>query len=164
MIKRILLLLGLMMLSSTILAEGGTCPDGYYPQNGAGVSGCIPIPGYDNAEPQQSQARWATRWGAIAFDGNKGTLGAVTGAKSKKLANKAAIANCRANGGGDNCKKAPFSYYNQCAAIAWGDTTYRGGGRPTLEEAKKDAMQSCSNATTRCKIVYAGCSLPDLVQ
>ncbi len=152
----------LMVLSGNAAAENG-CPDGYQPWRipMESPNDCAPIP---NNQPQEPQIRWATRWGAIAFDGTKGTLGAVTGAKSKKLANKAAIAQCRANGGGDNCKKSTFSYFNQCAAIAWGDTTYRGGGRPTLEEAKKDALHSCSNATTSCKIVYADCSLAERVQ
>ena len=154
-----------MLCSENVIAENG-CPDGYQPWRipMESPNDCALIPNYSKQEPREPQVRWATRWGAIAFDGSKGILGAVTGAKSKKLANKAAIAQCRVNGGGDNCKKAPFSYYNQCAAIAWGDTTYRGGGRPTLAEAKKDALQSCSNATTSCKIVYADCSLAERVQ
>jgi len=161
---KVLILLGLISLSNYAHGEGGTCPDGYYPQNGGGVNGCIPIPNYDNAQPEHPQVRWENRWGAIAFDGGKGVLGAVTGARSKKLANKAAIAQCRANGGGDNCKKSPFSYTNQCAAIAWGQTSYRGGGRSTIEEAKKDALLACTSATTKCEIVYAACSLPERVQ
>lgn len=153
-------LLFLVMSIFSCEAMSQVCPYGAYPGRLDEPQICLPPP----ADDSQSGVRWATRWGAIAIDGTKGILGAVIGAKSKKLANKAAIAQCRANGGGDNCKKAPFSYYNQCAAIAWGDTTYRGGGRPAVEEAKRDAMQSCSNATTSCKIVYAGCSLPDRVK
>lgn len=154
---------GLLLVCNNVIA----CPDGQQPAGTpttGNPSGCVPYPGAQQSQAHLPRINWATRWGAIAFDPIKGVLGAVTGEKSKKFANKAAIAQCRANGGGDNCKKAPFSYYNQCAAIAWGDATYRGGGRPTLEEAKRDAMQSCSNATTSCKIVYAGCSLPDRVQ
>lgn len=150
----------LLAMSGDVFAEGG-CPDGTYPANPPATNVCYPFP--DSENNTQPQARWATRWGAIAFDGSKGILGAATGAKSKKHANKAAVAQCRANGGGENCKKSPFIYNNQCAAVAWGDATYRGGGRPTLEEAKKDALQSCSNATTSCKIVYAACSLAERV-
>lgn len=156
-------LLFIVMFIFSCEAMSQVCPFGAYPGRLDEPQICLPPPNDDSQSPQ-SGARWATRWGAIALDGSKGILGAVTGAKSKKLANKAAIAQCRANGGGDNCKKAPLIYSNQCAAIAWGDTTYRGGGRPTLEEAKKDAMKSCSNATTSCKIVYADCSLAERVQ
>ena len=53
---------------------------------------------------------------------------------------------------------------SKCLAIAWGDTTYRGGGRPTLGEATNDAMKSCNDATANCKIVYADCSLPVWVE
>jgi Domain of unknown function (DUF4189) len=153
------------ILSSQSSAENG-CPDGMTPfQNGNDpVPKCYPIQGGQNSAPAQPRGRWETRWGAYAIDGSKGRLGASTGAKSKKQAIKAAIAQCRLNGGADGCKKGIFSYYNQCVAVAWGDTTYRGSGRPTLEEATKDTMQSCSLATSNCKVVYADCTSAEWVQ
>ncbi len=152
-------------LNNQSMAENG-CPDGMTPfQNGNDPTPkCYPIQDGQNSAPAQPRGHWQTRWGAYAIDASKGRLGTATGAKSKKQATKAAIAQCRLNGGGDDCKKGTFSYYNQCVALAWGDTTYRGSGRPTVEEARKDTMQSCSLATSNCKVVYAECSQAEWVQ
>lgn len=159
---RILVVNCLLLLSNNVMA----CPDGQQPAGAptsGNPSGCVPYPGAQQSQPHVPRIVWATRWGAIATDDTKGIIGAVKNANNKRSANKAAVKQCKLNGGGKNCEVI-FSYYNQCAAIAWGDTTYRGAGRPTLEEAKYDAMKLCSNATTGCKIVLADCSLPQRVQ
>jgi hypothetical protein len=119
--------------------------------------------GGQNTASAQPLGHWETRWGAIAIDDSKSRLGAVKGAKTKRQASKAAVAQCRAEGGGKGCK-VKLTFYNQCSALAWGDNTYRGGGRATLEEARSDAWVACNQATANCKIVYADCSLPVWVQ
>ena len=115
--------LSLLGVSNIAFAEGG-CPEGYYftgrmiQGQGASYPECAP----DIQQPQQPQGRWETRWGAIAIDDSKSRLGAFKGAKTKRQASKAAIAQCRAEGGGEGCK-VKLTFYNQCSALAWGDTT-----------------------------------------
>lgn len=154
-------------MSNSALSEGGTCPDGYYPQTGGGVSACIPIPGYEDAQPQQPQIRWATRWGAIAIasksvSGGSSVVGATTSQVSKAKAQKTAIAECR-NKGGAKCV-VKLAYYNQCAVIVWGDAGYNLVNEATLEKATSTAMRSCSKADKNCQIYYAACSLPERVR
>ncbi|MGH8107639.1 MAG: DUF4189 domain-containing protein [Arenimonas sp.] len=164
---KLLFILSLLVISNSASTEGGTCPDGYYPQTGGGVSACLPIPGYDDAQPQQPQQpqiRWATRWGAIAIasksaSGGSSVVGASTSQVSKSKAQKAAIAECR-NKGGAKCV-VKLAYYNQCAAIVWGDAGYNLVNESTLEKASSTAMQSCNNADKNCQVYYAACSLPE---
>jgi len=102
--KSILFSCLLFSLLSCIPARAQTaCPPGME-EYGAGVCG------YNRSEESPQQAlqqqgppspppRWATRWGAIATDSIKGTLGAVSGLPSKSAAQQAAIADCQAKGG-----------------------------------------------------------------
>ena len=137
------------------------CPYGAYPGRLDEPQICLPPPNED-AQSQASMVRWETRWGAIATDDTKGIVGAVKNAKSKRTANKAAIQQCKSNGGGKNCE-VTLSYYNQCSAIAWGDTSRGAAGRSGADSAIKAALEVCSKRTTNCKIVYTGCSLPERV-
>ena len=154
-----------LLFSQACFADNG-CPNGYYFTGrmiqGQGVSytECAP----DVQQPKQQQAhapkgRWETRWGAIAIDAIKGKLGGVTNHKNKHAAEKAALTECysRGKGGNKGCKLY-YTYYNQCSAIAWGDTKYVGSGRDSIEEANQDAMQGCREATTNCVVVYNACS------
>jgi hypothetical protein len=169
LMKRLIFSFALVLVGvQPVGAQDGTgCPNGETatgPRSPANPLGCVPNPQAQNGQSAQPRGRWETRWGAYAIDGAKGRLGAVASARTKKQAVKAAIVQCRLNGGADGCKKATFSYFNQCVAVAWGDATYRGSSRATLDEATKDTMQSCNNATSNCKIVYADCSLPVWVE
>jgi Domain of unknown function (DUF4189) len=154
----------LLIFSQACLANNG-CPAGYYFTGrmiqGQGVSypECAP----DVQQPQQQQqqppaprGRWETRWGSIAIDSAKGKLGGVINHTSKQAATKAALKECYSLGG-VNCKLY-YTYYNQCSAVAWGDSKYTGSGRNTIEEASQDAMQGCSEATSNCVVVYKACS------
>jgi Domain of unknown function (DUF4189) len=147
--RKFLLLLCLLIPSYTAIAEGG-CPPGMYPPNPANTSVCYPFPESQQTAPvQQPQAprgHWETRWGSIAVDGVRGKLGGVINHKTKQAAEKAALAECYS------------TYYNQCSAVAWGDSKYTGSGRATIEEASQDAMQGCSEATSNCVVVYNACS------
>ena len=101
------------------------CPEGQQPAGNptaGNPSGCVPYP---NNHLQQSQARKVVldiRWGAVSIDATSGKLGAATGARSKKQAQKAAASQCRANGG-SKCV-IDIVYYNQCAVMILGDKKY----------------------------------------
>lgn len=161
---RILLMFGLLAFAGLAKAEGG-CPDGYYPANPPATNVCYPFPDSQEAQPQQQQGRWETRWGAIAIGNTKsgGGVGLVKNASTKRKAEKAAMDKCRQTGGGKECKIS-LKYYNQCAVIAWGDSMYVTQGAETIEVASQLALKKCGEGTTNCKIYYADCSLPVWVQ
>jgi hypothetical protein len=105
---------------------------------------------------------WATRWGAIAVDGGTGKFGGIEGLSSKRKAQKAAISECRRSGG-KKCNVIA-SYYNQCGAMAWGDSKVASYTGPSRQEAIEFALQSCNKTTTNCESYYSGCSYPERVR
>ena len=162
--SRLLLFFCILVLSNSASSEGGTCPDGYYPQTGSGVSACLPIPGYNDEQPKQPEIRWATRWGAIAISskstsGGPTVVGAATSKASKAKAQKTAIAECRSKGGAKCSIK--LAYYNQCAVIVWGDAGYNLVNEASLDKATSTAMRSCKKTDKNCQVYYAACSLPE---
>jgi hypothetical protein len=161
-----LLVLGLLSMSGTAFAANG-CPYGESPtgpRSDGNPLGCVPDPQADNnAQPAQPSGRWETRWGAIAIDGEVGRFGAVVNYSTKRQAVKAALKQCQANGGGKACKSR-ISYYNQCAAVAWGYDANFVQGAETIEIASSLASEACNKLTANCKIAYAQCSLPVWVQ
>jgi Domain of unknown function (DUF4189) len=161
----VFLVLCLIPCSSMVSADNG-CVYGESatgPRSQANPLGCVPDPRtlqQPQVQPEQPQAprgHWETRWGAIALDPMKGKLGAVTNYKSESSATKAAMAECYRQGGGKDCKLS-MKYYNQCAAVAWGDKGYASAGRDVFEEANQDALQRCGKITTNCEVVYNACS------
>ncbi len=157
----IFLFISLFLLSDSVFAEGG-CPPGSYPANPPATNVCNPLPDSgNNNQVQQSlpRGRWQTRWGAIAIgSGETGDgIGLVRNKTSKKAAEQAAILQCRNSGGGVGCEPA-FTYYNQCAVIAWGDTRPFLQGAESLEIASKLAMDRCIAKDKNCKIVYTDCT------
>jgi hypothetical protein len=161
---KLFLLVCLLIPSYVAVAEGG-CPSGESPigpRSDANPLGCIIDHDLNRpqAQPEQPQAprgHWETRWGVIVTDNVKGKLAGVTNHPSKSSATKAAMAECYAQGGGKDCKVS-LTYYNQCAAVAWGEEAYSTRGRDLLEEANRSAMEGCNKSTTNCKIVYNACS------
>ena len=160
---QLFLVLCLSLICGAVFAEGN-CPDGMVPIGGGGVVGCMPIEGSSNA-PTQPRGHWQTRWGAIAIGSTAsgGGVGVSTDMLSKRQAEKAAMVKCKATGGGAECKIS-LRYYNQCAVIAWGDTSGMVQGAETIKIASELALQKCSVRTTNCKILYSDCSLPVWVQ
>jgi len=154
------LVLFLFFLSNIAFAENG-CPDGMIPfqDGGDAVAKCYPIQGGQNTAPAQRRGHRASRWGAIAIDNSvsAGGFGAVKNGSSKGEATKAAIAQCRLNGGGSGCK-IKATYFNQCAVVAWGDNSYVPAWGPDVQETSQRALKSCSAVTTNCKLYYADCS------
>lgn len=153
------MLLILTIFSCESLAQ--VCPYGAYPGRLDEPQICLPPPDED-VQPQTSRARWETRWGAIATDDTKGIIGAVKNAKNKRSANKAALQQCKLNGGGKKCALT-LTYFNQCSAVAWGDTSRAAAGRAGTDFAAEAAMKTCHTRTTNCKIVYSACSLAERV-
>lgn len=160
------LFLFLLAIANIAYAEGGTCPPGYYPVSSPGVMGCAPIPNYNqnNVSATPTSERWATRWGAIAIDDTSADtgLGTVSDMPSKRKAEQVALSKCRENGAA--ACKLKLSYYNQCAAIAWGDTGYNAARAATVEEASEISIRECSANHANCKIYYSECSLPERIR
>jgi hypothetical protein len=144
----------------------GNCPSGSYPIGGgsAGWEGCAPMgSGPSGAGSGGSPgAVWETRWGAIAIDAGVGTYGGIEGFSSKRSARKAAITECKKYGG----KKCEVwvSYYNQCGAMASGDTFSATARGPDINETAQRAVNMCSKETRNCKPIYSGCSYPERVR
>ncbi len=142
-----------------VLAEGGTCPPGFYPVNSPGVMGCAPMPGGGDV-PQVTGPIWVTSWGAISVDAQAGVIGTSHSQRSKRKASSAALADCRAKGGSKKTCAVLISFYNQCGAIAGGE----GGGTtfsaPTPEDAGRHALKNCSASAANCKVLETICSYP----
>jgi hypothetical protein len=164
--KSTLFLIALLALPLTALAEGN-CPPGFYPTGGgaAGWHACAPMDGgvgdgrgeQQEEAPQQAQEEWEDRWGAIATA--NGAFGVSASKKSKEQAAQEALAECRRNAGKEPCKLKP-PYYNQCAALAWGDSTNIVARGPDLHEVEQRAVDLCAKETNNCRIYYSACSLP----
>lgn len=132
-----------------------------------GGGNCIPpdapgMPGYNpgNSEPAPAPGPapvWADSWGAIAIDDATGDAGTVTDKYSKLEAEHAAMHDCSVRGA-TGCKIA-LTYYNQCAAIAWGASARGIARSPNEQKAKDDAMLSCQEGTSGCHVVYSACSV-----
>lgn len=146
-------------------AEGGSCPDGYYPIGGQGTSGCAPIPNYDTGSQDRTDARpageWKTTWSAIAIDSIVGDVGVSSGKLTEADAKSEALVRCKKHGA-SGCQATTF--HNQCAVIAWPKNV--GGkavtaGAETIELASKLALAECAeNGGGSCNIVNAECSTP----
>lgn len=155
-----------LLVAGSAWAEGN-CPQGYYPIGGGngGWAGCAPIPtsgGGASSPPPPPGPAWETRWGAIAHDGKIGRFGGAEGLSSKRKAEKAAIAECKRNGG-KSCK-IKLSYYNQCGAMAWGNNWMVVSRGPERDSTIQDAVSSCNKDSSNCQPYYAGCSYPERVR
>lgn len=141
-------------LSLTAFVQG--CPYGI---PSAGNPGCVPPDqSYQStAEIPVRGPEWQKTWGAIAF-GKTSVTGTSTGLKSKRKAEKEAINQCRAKGGSE-CRIS-LSYQNQCAAIAWGESSAATQSAESIEVASTLAMKNCSKNTRDCQIYYTNCSDP----
>lgn len=134
---------------------GGNC----IPPDASGMPGYVPTEG--NA-PAPLPAIWADSWGSIVLDAKGGAKGISTNQANMNDAIQSAMAKCRATGAA-NCK-VELTYYNQCAAVAWGDQTFGIASNPTIEGASHAAVASCSESGTGCRTVYTACSQARRVQ
>lgn len=158
------LLILLLLLAHTDAYAGGRCPDGYFPIGGgnAGWEGCAPMgpeAGAGNAGAPEPQ--WETRWGAVAT--TDGAMGVSTGKNSQESAEQQAMSQCQAHSGGKACK-VRVAYYNQCAAVAWGDGGSLWARSPDLKDAEATALNNCKKSTTNCDLYYSACSYAERAQ
>jgi hypothetical protein len=164
LVIRLLSIAILFLCSSGLALADGNCPDGYFPIGGgnAGWEGCAPYEVPAGDPPPDPGPQWATRWGAIAVDGQVGRFGGVEGMSSEGRARRSAIKLCRKNGG----KKCDViaTYYNQCGAMAWGDNRAASYSGPEREKTINLAVAECSTLTPNCKPYYAGCSYPQRIR
>lgn len=79
--------------------------------------------------------------------------------KTRRSAEKTALAQCRKNGGGKTCH-IELAYANQCGVIVWGDTYFETGSAETADEAEAEAAKVCGRQTSNCRLYYANCSYP----
>ena len=99
---------------------------------------------------------WADRWGAIASDGN-GTYGFVTDMRSKRRAEKAAIEDCKKDGGG--ACSVRLAFFNQCAVVMAGSKAAATASAATKEEAVELGKKTCrENGDNACSVYWSGCS------
>lgn len=145
-----LVLAGYVLFPVDLKAEGGTCPLGYYLHNMPGVMGCAPIPGYGGGgSPLDPGPQWETRWGAIATSCSG--YAAASDQSSKRKARKEALRKCKA-AGYSRCKIS-LEYYNQCGALAWGESYMATCGASELEQAEALAIKSCEERSANCKVI-----------
>ncbi|MGO4262288.1 DUF4189 domain-containing protein [Lysobacter sp. TAB13] len=109
----------------------------------------------------RSIGRWEDRWGAFAIDLKVG-LGASNNMKSKRLAERAALAACQGKGGKE-CK-VQFSYHNQCGVIVAGAAGYNASAAANVDRATEIGMETCVESGERnCYLYYSDCSPPVLI-
>lgn len=164
------LLLYILIFSTGMVHAEGNCPNGYYPigaaQGQQGPQGCAPIPGYDQQSAQlPSPTGWAplreSRWGAVATDIAHSSAGASVDKPTKREAEKAALAECKSNGG--LACKVELTYENGCVAMSVGNKIHNVTSDATIKIASQSSMETCKSADTNCRIYYTACSLPVLV-
>lgn len=148
-----------LLLTNAVQAQ---CRIGSGPDFGDGIPYCSEL---DEAPPVQSEASaspiWLSRWGAIAIDPKVATggVGFARGMESRQAAEKAALRDCRTDGGGSTCRVEVF-YDNQCGVLAWGDEYYTTANSESLEDASQLAISACAQHTEHCKVVYSDCEVP----
>lgn len=158
---RFFLLLGCLVLGQAT-AQELLCPETGIPMSRD--PGCM-TPNYNNPQPvpQAPAGEWQTRWGAIGGNAPKGILGVSTGMPTEQAAIQAALADCRARGGGSGCK-SDLTYYNQCAVLVTGDKLYNTSSAATIEEAAARGIATCQKTDKNCRVYYSGCSPAQWVQ
>lgn len=140
-------------------AASAQCRNGSGPDFGDGIPYCSQLPPPSNVVP--SGPEWASRWGAIAIGSTAGGggVGVASDMKTRRSAEKIAIAQCRNNGGGKTCR-IELAYANQCGVIVWGDTYFETESAETADKAETEASKACRRQTSNCRLYYANCSYP----
>ncbi|WP_242162769.1 DUF4189 domain-containing protein [Lysobacter sp. M15] len=131
-----------------------------------GGNGVAPTPlCYWKVQPQEQQQQppqptgyWEKTWGAIAPSPVGGVLGTSLGASSKEEAERLALEDCKAKGGG--ACEVRIAYHNQCAVMVLGDNVYRTARAGSIEAAAKVGIDACSKEDTNCRVYYSACTEP----
>lgn len=128
-------------------------------QGGQGVASvplCQRVDQQSPQTPQPAPPQWASRWGAIATDGDKGVVGSASGSASRAIAEKTAMSDCQSKGGAP-CK-LQVSYANGCGALVVGDKVFDADWGNTKEEAIGKATKVCSAESANCHAYFTTCS------
>jgi Domain of unknown function (DUF4189) len=135
------------------------CRMGSGPDFGDGIPYCSQPPPTSYAVPSGPQ--WASRWGAIATGASpSGTvLGVASDMKNQQSAEKAAIKQCRSQGGKGTCA-IEVSYRDQCAVMVWGNGYGHSARAETVARASDIAPTACDRKTSNCQVYYSNCSYP----
>lgn len=155
-----------LMLSVACVPAFAQCPAGI---PSAGNPGCIPPDQSNSPYYQQNggassgpREEWAHRWGAIAMDTSRNSvgIGVAEMMSSERKAKTTALQDCRSKGG-KQCE-LQLTYHDQCGVLVWaavGHNTMRAG---TVEEAEKMALDKCAQDGLKdCKVYYSSCSYPE---
>lgn len=160
-----LLTFALTLLDVGVARGEGRCPPGMYPHDAPGVSACIPIPGAGSAKasnPAPPPPRWGSSWGAIATSvAQTPDAGYANGESTREEAQQKALQQCEALQG--NRCKIVFTYWDQCAAFAWGSGKGMAiaAGAGDAQRAEALALQHCADANgSSCSLVHRACALP----
>jgi len=166
----VLLLAAIALTGLPIMALAeGRCPPGMFETGSRDFIGCAPIPGYgggEAAEEEQSPIEmvWADRWGAYASEEGASGLGVVNGRASKAAAEKDAVLDCREVAKQPEKCSVQLSFYNQCAAYAWGGGHGIAASAVNEKTAIREATRLCDEASgVECLIYHSGCSFQEAV-
>lgn len=166
------LLTGLVFLGFPLSGSAeGRCPPGMFETGSRDFIACAPIPGYGEQQGEEGQQGmtviqmvWADRWGAYASETGGSGLGVVNGRASKASAERDAVLDCKQVAKEPEKCSVHLSFYNQCAAYAWG------GGRGIVASAVDEktaileATRLCDSASgVECMIYHSGCSFQEAV-
>ena len=154
------LVLALLLCGCEQAVAQTACPVGVAP----GSPQCGPTPqAAAPAAPAQSEplGRWVNMWGALAQSEGDQVFAASNGQKSKRAAEREAVAKCNREGG-RNCTPR-FTYSNACVAVsralAPGLQGFVVSGE--AESVQQEALSKCDQGNAgQCEIVYTDCSLP----
>lgn len=102
---------------------------------------------------------WEKTWGAIATPpSHGGVTGIAVGAHSQRDAERLALADCKAKGGGVCSVK--LSYLNQCAVMTVGSGFSCATSAESIERATEIGMADCRKRGVHCRVEYSGCTEP----
>ncbi len=170
-----LLCLGLLGLTGSVYAQtphvcgAGPGPNEVMAGMQPGGNGIAPTPlCYWKQQSQQGGSQppprptgyWVKTWGAIATSETGGALGTVVGVDSQKEAEKIAMQECIAKGGG-GCKVG-ISYHNQCAIMLVGKGVALARAE-SIDIAKAEGLKECKAKGDNCRVYYSACTEPRFV-
>lgn len=157
---RVWLTLGLLILGAPVAAQEVVNSPDYHARHNAS-SAYYQGPGQQPMQqppPPQPTGWWEKTWGAIAPSPVGGVLGTALGASSKEEAERLALADCKAKGGG--ACEVNLAYHNQCAVMIVGDKYLTSYGNATIEEATSRGLEACRKDNTNCRVYYSACTEP----
>lgn len=159
----------LLWSATTLVSAEGRCPSGMFETGSRDFIGCAPIPGYGEGQATEQgqntiEMVWADRWGAYASEKGAGGLGVVNGRASKAAAEGDAVLDCKEVAKDPEKCSVQLSFYNQCAAYAWGGGHGIAASAVNEKTAIREATRLCDEASgVECLIYHSGCSFQEAV-